>query len=52
MVAGNENFKVDFSYLASEYHAGMIAGLSLIAHNMEEWTSAKEPVCLYLCCSH
>lgn len=36
--------RVDFSYLASEYHAGMISGLSLIAHNLEQWISVKEPI--------
>jgi hypothetical protein len=46
MVTGNEEVRVDFSYLASEYHAGMISGLSLIAHNLEQWVAAKESVCL------
>lgn len=48
MVAGYEELRVDFSYLASEYHAGMISGLSLIAHSLDEWISTKEPVCLHL----
>lgn len=47
MVAGFEELRVDFSYLASEYHAGIISGLSLIAHNLDQWISAKEPVCLH-----
>ena len=38
---------MDHSYLASDYHAGMVAGLSLIVHNLEEWVKAKEPVYFY-----
>jgi len=46
MIVGFDELRVDFSCLASEYHAGIISGLSLIAHKMDEWISAKEPVCL------
>ncbi|XP_024401124.1 uncharacterized protein [Physcomitrium patens] len=41
---GDEELRVDFSYLSSEYHAGMISGLCLNAHNLEQWISAKEPI--------
>jgi len=48
MFVGYEDLRVDFSFLASEYHAGIVSGLSLIAHNLDEWISAGEPVCLHL----
>jgi hypothetical protein len=40
-----EEFKVDHSHLVSKYHEAMIVGLSLIAENLEQWVTAKEPVC-------
>lgn len=36
---------MDHSQLASNYHAGMIAGLTLISDNLEQWVSTEEPVC-------
>eukprot|EP00250_Pteridium_aquilinum_P008175 c17737_g1_i1 orf=280-2520(-) len=39
-----DGFQVDHSFLASPYHAVMIAGLSLIASNIESWISANELV--------
>jgi hypothetical protein len=39
-----EEFKVDHSHLVSKYHEAMIVGLSLIAENLEQWVTAKEPV--------
>lgn len=38
-------FKVDHSYLASPYHAGMIAGLALIADRIDKWLCRHEQVC-------
>jgi hypothetical protein len=43
-----EEFKVDHSHLVSKYHEAMIVGLSLIAENLEQWVTAKEPVCTNL----
>ncbi|KAH9530898.1 hypothetical protein CY35_19G007900 [Sphagnum magellanicum] len=39
-----EEFKVDHSHLVSKYHEAMIVGLSLIAENLEQWVTAKEPI--------
>lgn len=39
-----DDFQVDHSFLASPYHAVMIAGLSLIASNIESWVSSCESV--------
>ncbi|KAI5058386.1 hypothetical protein GOP47_0026556 [Adiantum capillus-veneris] len=36
----SDDFQVDHSYLASPYHAVMIAGLSLIASNLTNWISS------------
>lgn len=35
---------MDHSQLASSYHAGMVAGLALITHNLDQSLSTKEPV--------
>lgn len=37
-----DDLHVDHSFLASPYHGGMIAGLSLIASNLEKWISSQE----------
>ena len=39
-----EDFRIDHSFLASPYHAVMIAGLSLIASNLESQISEHQPV--------
>ncbi|KAG0631758.1 hypothetical protein M758_1G277400 [Ceratodon purpureus] len=39
-----EEYRVDHSQLASSYHAGMVAGLALISHNLDQSFSTKEPV--------
>ncbi|KAJ7521159.1 hypothetical protein O6H91_19G040400 [Diphasiastrum complanatum] len=42
--AKQEELKVDHSYLASPYHGGMVAGLSLIASKIEKWLLSKEKI--------
>ncbi|XP_024531063.1 methyltransferase-like protein 13 [Selaginella moellendorffii] len=39
-----DEMKVDHSYLASPYHEGMVAGLSLIATKIESCVSSKEQI--------
>lgn len=39
-----DDFQVDHSFLASPYHAVMIAGFSLIASNIESWVSSLQMV--------
>lgn len=39
-----EEYRVDHSQLASSYHAGMVAGLALITHNLDQSLSTKKPV--------
>ncbi|KAH7290351.1 hypothetical protein KP509_30G043900 [Ceratopteris richardii] len=36
----DDEFQVDHSYLASPYHSVMIAGLSLVAPNINDWISS------------
>lgn len=41
-----KEYTLDHSQLASSYHTGMIAGLSLIAQNLKQCMSRKELVCI------
>ncbi|CAM6082913.1 unnamed protein product [Calypogeia fissa] len=39
-----EGLNIDYSFLTSEYHEGMIAAFALIANKMEQWVASKEQV--------
>ncbi|CAM6105026.1 unnamed protein product [Calypogeia fissa] len=39
-----EGLNIDYSFLTSEYHEGMIAAFALIANKMEQWVASKEQI--------